>query len=243
LRPTSALHTALFTFIYHVVCSYASPDLVEHHVNRLQDEDHHTVQEALDNIKLLAEHIGDFGEEVVDVMKSHHSYHVRQRAVEVFEEMAKTDPENVENYAEDLIAALDDGNKYVQQKVLETLKIMPQACVNHSHKITRVYNSEDKYVRQRLMEMYEKWGEIAPKLAAKHVSDIVFALEDEDKVVVEHALDALRKIPYQAAPYWDYIKPHTKHSNAFVRGRAKLLLEHLQHFRGPHAPQKKEAEL
>eukprot|EP00971_Amphidinium_carterae_P268783 5331995-Amphidinium_carterae.3 len=63
--------------------------------------------------------------------------------------MAKTDPENVENYAEDLIAALDDGNKYVQQKVLETLKIMPQACVNHSHKITRVYNSEDKYVRQR----------------------------------------------------------------------------------------------
>eukprot|EP00971_Amphidinium_carterae_P268781 5331995-Amphidinium_carterae.1 len=47
---------------------------------------------------------------------------------------------------------------------------------------------------------------------------ILMLHQDEDKVVVEHALDALRKIPYQAAPYWDYIKPHTKHSNAFVRG-------------------------
>mmetsp|Transcript_766 Transcript_766/g.1624 ORF Transcript_766/g.1624 Transcript_766/m.1624 type:complete len:256 (+) Transcript_766:74-841(+) len=222
----------------------ASPDLVEHHVTRLEDDDDFNVQTALDNIRLLAEHVGDMAPAVVKIMKEHESQYVRQRAVEVFEAMATTDAENAGKHVLDLIDALDDENTYVQQRVIEALTLMPEAVAPYSHRMTKVYNSDNKYVRQRLIELYEKWAETAPKLAERHVTDCIIALEDEDRYVIEHALDALRKMPYVAAPYFDYIYALKKHQDGFVRGRARLLIEFLQMFKGPEPKQQSgEGEL
>mmetsp|Transcript_39950 Transcript_39950/g.92020 ORF Transcript_39950/g.92020 Transcript_39950/m.92020 type:complete len:164 (-) Transcript_39950:31-522(-) len=102
----------------------ASLDLLEHHVERLTDDDKYTVQDALDNIRDLGEHVDDDGMHIVEGvigMLDHEDKYVNEHALEALANM----PEFAAKYWDKIHhLSWNHEDKYVRGTAYKTLTAM-----------------------------------------------------------------------------------------------------------------------
>ena len=106
--------------------------------------------------------------------------------------MGDFDPATLAQYADAVVARLEDEDALVRCEALETLSRLPPATLaQYADAVVAMLEDRDAGVAQEVLAML---GHLDPKMLAKYADAVVARLEDEDGEVRCQALQTLGKL-------------------------------------------------